>query len=106
MHQAFKCYALLVDFLADFIGADFTTRTYVRVFMGCLHVSYRYYPILVDSEDLLVRHGMQATINGAQLNLQEAVELQQETLLDVVMEAADGEIFSVLQIGNSLWILE
>lgn len=39
---------------------------------------------------------MQATINGAQLNLQEAVELQQEALLDVVMEAADGEIFSVL----------
>jgi len=74
--------------------------------MGCFHVSYRYNPVLVDSKDLLVRHGMQATINGAQLNLQEAVELQQETLLDVVMETADGEIFSVFQIGNSLWILE
>lgn len=49
---------------------------------------------------------MQTAINGAKLNLQEAVELQQETLFDVVMEAADGEIFSVLQIGNSLRVLQ
>lgn len=49
---------------------------------------------------------MQATVNGAQLNLQETVELQQKTLFDVIMEAANGEIFSVLQIGNSFWVLK
>jgi len=64
--------------------------------MGCLHISYRYYPVLVDSKNLFIGYGMQATINGPQLNLQEAVEFQQETFLDVVMEAANGEIFSVL----------
>lgn len=78
----------------------------MRVFMRRLHVGYRYYPIFVDPEDLIVGHLMQAAVNGAKLNLQEAVELQQETLFDVVMEAADGEIFSVLQIGNSLRVLE
>jgi len=49
---------------------------------------------------------MQTAINGTELNLQETVELQQKTLFDVIMEAANGEIFSILQIGNSLWILK
>lgn len=63
--------------------------------VGRLHISYRYYPVLIETQDLVVGYGMQTAINGAQLNLQEAVELQQQALLDVVMEAADGEIFSV-----------
>lgn len=74
--------------------------------MRRLYVGYRYYPIFVDPEDLVVGYLMQTTVNGAKLNLQEAVELQEKTLFDVVMEAANGEIFSVLQIGNSLRVLQ
>lgn len=73
--------------------------------MRRFNIRYRYYPIFVESEDLVVEYLVQTTINGTQLNLQETVELQQETLFDVVMEAANGEIFSVLQIGNSLRVL-
>lgn len=70
-------------------------RTYVRMFVR-LYVRNRHYPVLVNSEDLVVGNAMQAAINRAQLNLQEAVEFQQETFFDVVMKAADGKVFFVL----------
>lgn len=73
--------------------------------MRRFYVGYWYYPIFIEPEDFIVWYLMQTAVNGAQLDLQEAVEFQQKTLFDVVMEAADGEIFSVLQIGNSLRVL-
>lgn len=48
---------------------------------------------------------MQTAVNGAELDLQEAVEFQQQTLFDVVMEAANGEILLVLEVGDSLGVL-
>lgn len=73
--------------------------------MRCLHISDRYYPVFVEPEDLVVGQRMQAAVNGAELNLQEAVELQQQPLFDVVMKAPHGKILLILEVGDSLGVL-
>lgn len=73
--------------------------------MGRLNVCDRYYPIFIEPEDLIVGDRMQTAVNGAKLNLQEAVELQQQTLFDVVMEAANSEILVVLEVADPLGVL-
>ena len=77
----------------------------MRMFIRRFHISDRYYPVFIEPEDLVVGYWMQTAVNGAKLNLQEAVEFQQQTLFDVVMEPANSEILLVLEVADSLGVL-
>lgn len=76
------------------------------MFVGRLDVGDRYDAVLVEPEHLVVGDWVKASIDRAQLDLQKAVELQQQALLDVVVQAPYREVFPVLQLGYTLWILE
>lgn len=73
--------------------------------MRRFHISDRYYPVFIEPKDLVGGYWMQTAVNGAKLNLQEAVEFQQQTLFDVVMQATNREILLVLEVADSHGIL-
>lgn len=77
----------------------------MRMFMRRFHISDRYYPVFIEPKDLVGGYWMQTAVNGAKLNLQEAVEFQQQTLFDVVMQATNREILLVLEVADSHGIL-
>ena len=57
----------------------------MRMLVRRLDIGDGYDAVLVEPEDLVVGHGFEAAVDGAQLDLQEAVELQQQAFFDVVV---------------------
>ena len=71
-----------------------------------LDVVLRDSPPLVDVQDLLVGQLLPPRVDGAELDLVDGVDLEEEALLDVVVEAANTDVGIVLQFKQSLWVLE
>lgn len=77
----------------------------MRVLIGGLDVGDGYDAVLVQPQHLVVRDPVQSPVDRAQLDLQEAVEFQQQALLYVVVETPDGEVLPVLQVGYACRVL-
>ena len=71
-----------------------------------LDVVLRDSPPLVDVQDLLVGQLLPPRVDRAELDLVDGVDLEEEALLDVVVEAANTDVGIVLQFKQSLWVLE
>ena len=71
-----------------------------------LDVVLRDSPPLVDVQDLLVGQLLPPRVDRAELDLVDGVDLEEEALLDVVVQPANTDVGIVLQLQESLGILE
>ena len=59
----------------------------------------------IELDHLFVWHRLEAPVSGPQLHVMEGVNLHQKALLNVVVQAADGEAGVVVIPPNALWVL-
>lgn len=71
-----------------------------------LHIGNGYDPVLVQLEHLLSGNLRQASVHGPKLYLEERVQFEQQTLLNVIVEPSDCKVWLVFQLQYLWWILK
>lgn len=72
--------------------------------IGSLHIGNGQQTIVIELEHLIRLDLSASTINGAQLQLQKGVQLDQQTLLHIVVKTTYSEIRFIFQIEYIVWI--
>lgn len=80
-----------------------------RVILQCttaLHIAPTHRPVLVNVQHLCIAQLTTSSVHSSQLDLQETVQLEQESLLHVIVQSSNGKAVVVWNLLDLIRVLE